>query len=88
MNRFLQIEAIVDTADGLLTSTDALNLTSQLDKKMLKNEAQELLTQFQRDKWLEIVSLDLIPKYHSSVNLPESAPNLSDHFANHGNIST
>lgn len=47
-------EAIVDADEGVVSSIDALNLTSQLDKKMLKKDAEELLSQFERDNWLEI----------------------------------
>ena len=52
---FLQTEAMVDADEGVVSSIDALNLTSQLDKKMLKKDAEELLSQFERDNWLEIV---------------------------------
>lgn len=48
------IESIVDSDNGLLSSTDALNLTSQLEKKMLKKDAEDLISKFERDNWLEI----------------------------------
>ena len=51
----LQIESIVDSDDGVMSSTDALNLTSQLEKKMLKKDAEDLISKFERDNWLELV---------------------------------
>ncbi|KAK2176673.1 hypothetical protein NP493_647g00000 [Ridgeia piscesae] len=48
------IESIVDSDDGVMSSTDALNLTSQLEKKMLKKDAEDLISKFERDNWLEL----------------------------------
>ena len=48
---------VINTDDGQVSSTDALNLTSTLkEKKMSKDEAQGLLKRLENDKWIKQVS--------------------------------
>ncbi|KAK3091227.1 hypothetical protein FSP39_018110 [Pinctada imbricata] len=49
------IEVIVNSEDGQVSSTDALNLTSTLkEKKMSKDAAQQLLKRLENDKWIKM----------------------------------
>ena len=40
---------------GSVSSTDALNVTDQLEKKMTKKEAQDLLQRLREDCWVHLV---------------------------------
>ena len=53
-----QIEGIIDSDNGEVGSTAALNTTDKLDKnmkKMSKQDAQNLLERLEAQKWIKIV---------------------------------
>jgi len=52
----LQISKIINSDQRYIRSTDCLNATEQLEKKMSKREAQDLLTKLTVDMWLYNVS--------------------------------
>ncbi|KAI8773810.1 non-structural maintenance of chromosomes element 1 isoform X2 [Biomphalaria glabrata] len=46
------IEQIVDSEDGKIGSLAALSLTDKVEKRIGKEEAQEIFDRFERDKWI------------------------------------
>jgi acyl carrier protein len=51
-----KVEKIVVSSTGALSSVDALNLVDQLEKKLTKRDAEELIMKLSRMKWLGKVS--------------------------------
>ena len=51
-----QLEGICTSDSGTLSSSDAINLTDQLDKQkhFSKAEAEKFFTRLERDKWLVV----------------------------------
>ncbi|XP_064605105.1 non-structural maintenance of chromosomes element 1 homolog [Liolophura sinensis] len=49
------VGSIVASETGTIGSTDALNLTNQLGKKMSKEAAQDMLRRMIRDNWMTLV---------------------------------
>ncbi|KAL3869497.1 hypothetical protein ACJMK2_042171 [Sinanodonta woodiana] len=50
------VESIVDSDTGSVGSTDAINLVETLDKKMTRNDAQELLKKLESNKWIKVMN--------------------------------
>lgn len=46
------LENVVESEEGYVSSTVVLNLTDQLQKKMSKMEAQDLLDRFEEERWI------------------------------------
>ena len=52
-----QLESICTSDSGTLSSSDALNLTDQLDKqkRLSKADAEKFFARLERDKWLVVM---------------------------------
>lgn len=50
------VESIVESDQGHIGSTAALNLTEKLQKKMSKDDAQNLLSRLEKAKWITLTS--------------------------------
>jgi len=46
------VEAVVESEGGCISSTEALNLTEDLERKMTKKDAQDLLEKLEKSKWV------------------------------------
>ncbi|XP_071119039.1 non-structural maintenance of chromosomes element 1 homolog [Haliotis cracherodii] len=46
------VELVVESDDGTVGSIETLNLTEKLEKKISKNDAQDLLDRMSRDQWI------------------------------------
>lgn len=57
----IQIELIVGSESGKISSTDVLNSADSLTtKKMKKSETEQLLNRLVHDKWLNEVETDVL----------------------------
>lgn len=66
-----QIEGIIDSDNGEIGSTAALNTTDKLDKnmkKMSKQDAQNLLERLEAQKWIKIVCFKGDDLYFNCLN--------------------
>ena len=54
-NIFFQMDLIIESETCLASSTDILNLTNELEKRMSKADAENVLRSLVRDKWLSEV---------------------------------
>jgi len=53
----MQMDLIVTSPDGTVSSMDALNTSSDLDKKMAMSHAEELIEKLVKDNWMSEVCL-------------------------------
>lgn len=51
----VQMDQIIASPDGTISSTDALNTAADLEKKMSITHAEELLKKLVKDKWMSEV---------------------------------
>ena len=52
----LQIEDVIDSDNGSISSIQILNSQMVKEKKMWKKDVEALLDRFSREKWLNVVS--------------------------------
>ena len=57
---FVQMDLIVDSPDGTVSSFDVINASADLEKRMNMTHAEEIIKRLIKDKWMSEVSLEML----------------------------
>ena len=55
-----QMDLIVDSPDGTVSSLDVINASADLEKRMNITHAEEIIKRLIKDKWMSEVSLEML----------------------------
>jgi len=56
----MQMDMIVDSPDGTVSSLNIINASADLDKRMNITHAEELIERLIQDKWMSKVRLSML----------------------------
>ena len=56
----MQMDMIVDSPDGTVSSLNIINASADLDKRMNITHAEELIERLIQDKWMSKVRLSMV----------------------------